>query len=190
MPIRKVSSPRPPIPAQRLCPRCCYLPVRELPEGGLLAEVFDTTDGRRALLVYTALDRLLDACGKSQTWQLIETVALDAIQETQPFDIVAFDSELPQELLADGKIDVDLAGIKAQLNTFSYVVGDLEGALDGFPTAADAGEASDEIGAIVSALKSTSEYIVGAKKDWTNWWSTWRMTCLRATKKRRKPSLI
>ncbi|QIM19411.1 hypothetical protein G7066_14005 [Leucobacter coleopterorum] len=81
-----------------------YLPVRELPEGGLIAEVHQTTDERGALLVFTALDRLLDACGKNQPWKLIETVALDSIQETQPFDIVAFDPELPRNLLADGRI--------------------------------------------------------------------------------------
>lgn len=102
--FQRSQQPAPADSGPTVVPPVVYLPVRELPEGGLLAEVFDTTDGRRALLVYTALDRLLDACGKSQTWQLIETVALDAIQETQPFDIVAFDSELPQELLADGKI--------------------------------------------------------------------------------------
>lgn len=66
--------------------------------------------------------------------------------------------------MSGGKIDVDLPGIKTQLNTYAYVVGDLEGALKGFPAAVDAGEASGEVGAIVSALKSTSDYIVGVEK--------------------------
>lgn len=85
-------------------PPVLYLPVRELPGEGLFAEVRSTTDGRAALLVFTALDRLLDACGENQPWRLVETVALDAIQDTQPFDLVAFDPELPQQLLADGRI--------------------------------------------------------------------------------------
>ncbi len=96
--------PVPSSSAETVVPPVLYLPVRALPEGGLIAEVHETTDGRRAVLVFTALDRLLDACGRSQSWKLIETVALDAIQETQPFDIVAFDPELPQELLDGGKI--------------------------------------------------------------------------------------
>lgn len=85
-------------------PPVLYLPVRELPGEGLFAEVRATTDGRGALLVFTALDRLLNACGGNQPWRLVETVALDAIQDTQPFDLVAFDPELPQQLLADGRI--------------------------------------------------------------------------------------
>ena len=85
-------------------PPVLYLPVRELLEGGLIAEVHETTDRRHALFVFTALDRLLNACGRDQPWKLVETVALDEIQQTQPFDIVAFDPEIPQEMLADGKI--------------------------------------------------------------------------------------
>lgn len=85
-------------------PPVLYLPVRELPGGGLLAEVCATTDGKHALLVFTALDRLLEACGSNQAWKLVEMPALDAIQETQPFDLVAFDPELPHQLLADGRI--------------------------------------------------------------------------------------
>lgn len=90
--------------SEPVVPPVLYLPVRELPGGGLMAEVHETTDGQGALLVFTALDRLLDACGTSQPWKLIETVALDVIQETQPFDIVAFDPELPRQILADGRI--------------------------------------------------------------------------------------
>lgn len=91
-------------PIGTVVPPVLYLPVRELPEGGIAAEVHQITDGRRAVLVFTALDRLLSVCGGEQPWKLIETVALDAIQETQPFDIVAFDPELPQNLLAGGRI--------------------------------------------------------------------------------------
>lgn len=90
--------------AEVVVPPVLYLPVRELPKGGLLAEVHETTDRRQALFVFTALDRLLDTCGRNQPWKLVQTVALDAIQETQPFDIVAFDPEVPRNMLADGKI--------------------------------------------------------------------------------------
>lgn len=90
--------------SETVVPPVLYLPVRELPDGGLVAQVHETTDRRQAILVFTALDRLLDACGRNQPWKLIETSALDVIQETQPFDIVAFDPELPSELLAGGRL--------------------------------------------------------------------------------------
>lgn len=90
--------------AEVVIPPVVYLPVRRLPEGGFAAEVRETSDRQRALLVFTALDRLLDACGGSQLWVLVETTALDAIQDTQPFDLLAFDPELPREFVRDGRL--------------------------------------------------------------------------------------
>ena len=89
---------------EAVVPPVLYLPVRELPDGGLAAEVHETTGRRRAIFVFTALDRLLEACGRDQPWKLIETTALDVIQQTQPFDIVAFDPEVPRALRAGGRI--------------------------------------------------------------------------------------
>ncbi|QIM19410.1 hypothetical protein G7066_14000 [Leucobacter coleopterorum] len=66
--------------------------------------------------------------------------------------------------MSGGKIDIDLAGIKNQLNTFSYIVGDLKGALSGFPTAADAGSASSELSAIGADLKAKAERVVFAEE--------------------------
>lgn len=66
--------------------------------------------------------------------------------------------------MSGGKIDIDLAGIKNQLNTFSYIVGDLKGALNGFPTTADAGSASGELSVIVAALKSKADRVIFAEE--------------------------
>lgn len=66
--------------------------------------------------------------------------------------------------MSGGKIDIDLAGIKDQLNTLSYVVGDLKGALNGFPTTADAGSASGELAAIVAAIKSQADRVIFAEE--------------------------
>ncbi len=61
-------------------------------------------------------------------------------------------------------IDINLVGVKDQLNTFGYVVGDLVGALKGFPNTADAGSASGERAAIVSTLKAKAENVVAAEQ--------------------------
>ncbi len=62
-------------------PPVVYLPVREHPEGGSYPEVRPLTDGRTALLAYTALDRLADACGAGQPWVLFHTAQLGAVKE-------------------------------------------------------------------------------------------------------------
>ncbi|MBS3183002.1 SAV_915 family protein [Leucobacter manosquensis] len=81
-----------------------YLPVRELPDGARVAERLRTTDNRVALLAFTALDRLADSCGLSQAWSVVELISLDQLQAEQPFDLVAFDREIPQALLVGGRL--------------------------------------------------------------------------------------
>ena len=89
---------------QRSVPPLLYLPVRLLPDGSRIAERLRTTDERVALLAFTALDRLVDSCGPSQAWAVVEVVALDALQAEQPFDLVAFDPAIPIELLEGGRL--------------------------------------------------------------------------------------
>ncbi|WP_344032680.1 SAV_915 family protein [Leucobacter iarius] len=81
-----------------------YLPVRETSEGGRIVEIRQTRDGRRALLAFTALDRLAVACGAQQAWALVATASLDAIQDEQPFDLVAFDPDIPSALVERGRL--------------------------------------------------------------------------------------
>lgn len=87
-----------------IVPPVLYLPVREHPEGGSFPEVRKLKDGRSALLAYTALDRLADACGDNQPWALMHTSQLDKIKQEQPFDVVAFDQSLPADMLSGGRI--------------------------------------------------------------------------------------
>ncbi|KTR82720.1 hypothetical protein NS354_11020 [Leucobacter chromiiresistens] len=87
-----------------MVPPLLYLPVRLLPDGSRIAERLRTTDERVALLAFTALDRLVDSCGASQAWAVVEVVALDALQAEQPFDLVAFDPDIPIELLEGGRL--------------------------------------------------------------------------------------
>jgi hypothetical protein len=86
-----------------IVPPMLYLPVRPHPEGGNFPEVRTLVDGRRALLAYTALDRLADACGENQPWVLLHVIDLAAIKAEYPFEVVAFDPRLPAALFKDGK---------------------------------------------------------------------------------------
>jgi len=57
-----------------------------------------TRDGREALLVYSALDRLHSCCGAGQPWFLMPTLKLDTLHGVRPFDLVLLDVVLPEEL--------------------------------------------------------------------------------------------
>jgi hypothetical protein len=87
-----------------IIPPMLYLPVMNHPEGGQYAVVRDLADGRTALLVYTALDRLADKCGMKQPWILMSTSDLGLIAETQPYDTVVVDVDIPQSLRQGEKL--------------------------------------------------------------------------------------
>jgi hypothetical protein len=87
-----------------IVPPMLYLPVIDHPEGGQYAVVREFEDGRTGLLAYTALDRLADKCGAAQPWILVSTSELGRIKDAQPFDIVAFDLDVPAALRPEGKI--------------------------------------------------------------------------------------
>lgn len=54
------------------------------------------SNGRDGLLAYTALDRLVRSCGDEQPWVLLPIEQLARIGEAQPFDVVAFDLDVPE----------------------------------------------------------------------------------------------
>lgn len=56
-----------------------------------------TKDGRKALLAYSALDRLRVGMGGSQPWLVLPTLQLESIWETDRFDTVLLDIEIPLE---------------------------------------------------------------------------------------------
>lgn len=56
-----------------------------------------TDDGRRAVLVYSALDRLHTCCGEEQPWFLLPARGLQAMHELDPFDLVLMDLVVPEE---------------------------------------------------------------------------------------------
>lgn len=92
-----------PVGADRpLIPPVVYLPCRApIPGADPTVEMRRLEDGRVALLLYTALDRLARCCGEHQAWALYRTEDLDALRRDTPFDVVMIDQELPDDLRHD-----------------------------------------------------------------------------------------
>jgi len=81
-------------------PPILYVPcVAEVTDpDDLEVEYHTTRDGRTALLVYSALDRLHRCRGAAQPWFLLPTTSLRLIYDTRPFDLVLVDVIVPDEL--------------------------------------------------------------------------------------------
>jgi hypothetical protein len=75
-----------------------YVPCEAVDDNEMTISVRQARDGQLALLVYTALDRLVDCCGPNQPWVLMPTGKLDEVDEHVPFDMILFDVEIPEEL--------------------------------------------------------------------------------------------
>ena len=91
------------MPRHPLVPPVLYLPVRESSDGPV-AEVRRLADGRSTLLAYTALDRLAVGCGESQPWVVMHTQELSQLKDSQPFEVVSFDVEVPAVFRANGRL--------------------------------------------------------------------------------------
>ncbi|MGV9582965.1 SAV_915 family protein [Nocardia farcinica] len=80
-------------------PPVVYLPILTDVQQSEDAQIMlrRTRDGRIACLAYSALDRLLNCCGNNQPWMWTPTVALDALQRSQPFDLLLLDVYIPEE---------------------------------------------------------------------------------------------
>ncbi|GAA1797901.1 SAV_915 family protein [Leucobacter iarius] len=85
-------------------PPMLYLPIRVSAGGPESFEVRPLPDGRRALLAYTALDRLLDQCGSEQPWAVLQIEALATVMSSQPFDLVSFDPVISAHLVHEGRL--------------------------------------------------------------------------------------
>lgn len=80
-------------------PPFLYIPCLEhVDQGGQAAAVYRTTqDGRSALLVYSALDRLHACQGEDQPWFGLPLANLQMLHDVRPFDIVYTDVYVPEE---------------------------------------------------------------------------------------------
>lgn len=84
--------------APRGLPPVLYVPTAGAQANGETAlDMRETKDGRLALLVYTALDRLVSCCGDEQPWTLMPTEALDAVNDAHPYDVILVDLAIPEQ---------------------------------------------------------------------------------------------
>lgn len=80
-----------------IVPPVLYLPVVEAQgQTGPQFVVRRLTNGRDGLLAYTALDRLAKSCGAEQPWVLLPIEELERVKQAQPFDVIAFDLDVPE----------------------------------------------------------------------------------------------
>lgn len=81
-------------------PPVVYVPCAQPSEEGgeLTVDLRRTRDGRTALLVYSALDRLVRCCGNLQPWVVMPTARLETVNEHAGFDLILLDVKIPSEL--------------------------------------------------------------------------------------------
>jgi hypothetical protein len=79
-------------------PPIIYVPTgpAQTPEE-MTVDLRATRDGRLALLVYSAMDRLVAHCGPDQPWTVMATKDLDRVQEATGFELVLLDLDIPEE---------------------------------------------------------------------------------------------
>ncbi|WP_245666029.1 SAV_915 family protein [Actinoplanes subtropicus] len=62
-----------------------------------------TRDGRLALLVYSAMDRLIKHCGPAQPWTVMLTKDLEQARLATGFELILLDLDIPEELRRTGE---------------------------------------------------------------------------------------
>jgi hypothetical protein len=62
-----------------------------------------TKDGRAALLVYSAMDRLVAHCGTAQPWTVMATRDLEQARLATGFELILLDLDIPEELRRTGE---------------------------------------------------------------------------------------
>jgi hypothetical protein len=80
-------------------PPVVYVPCSPLDpsDDSLIVDLRPTRDGRLALLVYSALDRLVQCCGEKQPWVVMPTVNLEKVRRETNFELILLDVVIPDE---------------------------------------------------------------------------------------------
>jgi hypothetical protein len=68
----------------------------------LTIDLRQTRDGRLALLVYSAMDRLISHCGAAQPWTVMLTKDLEQARLATGFSLILLDIDIPEELRRTG----------------------------------------------------------------------------------------
>ena len=77
-------------------PPVVYVPVTELPEepGVQRIKMHTMADGRTAVFVYSALDRLAESYDSGVPWVVADVRGLQKAFEEHPYDLLFIDQEL------------------------------------------------------------------------------------------------
>lgn len=73
-----------------------YVPCITDGDGTLRVVLRETRDGRVALIVYSALDRLRAGAG-DVPWAFMTLVDLQAVKDESPFDVIYQDIRIPED---------------------------------------------------------------------------------------------
>ena len=80
-------------------PPVVYVPCSpDQTPGELTVDLRTARDGRLALLVYSAMDRLIAHCGPAQPWTVMVTKDLEQARLATGFELILLDLDIPQEL--------------------------------------------------------------------------------------------
>jgi len=84
----------------RELPPYVYLPCAAVGQDdtALTVDLRRTRAGQVALLVYSALDRLVDNCGEKQPWTVLPATDLERIREATGFELILLDMCIPEHL--------------------------------------------------------------------------------------------
>lgn len=75
-----------------------FVPTRPRRRGeGIGVELRSLPDGRRAIPVYTSLERLVDCCGRYQPWVAVDAQGFRSIEIQTKFDLALVDARIPVE---------------------------------------------------------------------------------------------
>lgn len=85
-----------------IIPPVLYLPVIVNGRGRAAADIRMKEDGKRALIAFTALDRLAAQYGINQSWVLMPVESLGGVKAEQSFDVIAFDPIIASSLDGNG----------------------------------------------------------------------------------------
>lgn len=79
-------------------PPVVYVPCTASEDNnGMIPDLRQMRDGRHALIVYSALDRLVQCAGREQPWFVIPAAKLDELDQQTPFGVLLLDVLIPVE---------------------------------------------------------------------------------------------
>lgn len=88
-----------PIDADEEVPARVYVPSEPLTDrdAEVTLDLRDTTEGYRAMLVFTSLKELVESCGDGQPWIQVPGHRIEELRERSGADVILWDAALPVE---------------------------------------------------------------------------------------------